>query len=157
MYRPIMNLLILLPLIGSSVASATMYRWVNEEGVTVYSQTPPPAEIETQEIAPPPPPPTAPEPADAGSEPATFEPATAPAGTAAEQRKEAEERTRRNCENSKKNLAILQSRDTRTVTLPDGTSQTLNADAREEMIRKAEAQVQEFCVDLPALLKPEAK
>jgi hypothetical protein len=42
-------------------ASAQVHKWVDENGVTVYSQTPPPNAAASQAVAPPPPPATNPE------------------------------------------------------------------------------------------------
>ena len=50
---------VLLGVLFATVGHSGVYRWVDENGVTVYSQVPPPASIDNKKMdLPPPPPPT---------------------------------------------------------------------------------------------------
>jgi phage protein D len=130
-----------------------MYRWVDENGVTVYSQTPPPAADAVKLKATPPP---RAEDAEAARKrleqqrERVFDEGEARKEAKAEQEKRAKEAQTRhtiaaNCEAAKKNLETLQNLGNRMVHTPDGRYLRLSEDEVRTQIEKARRQVKEFC------------
>jgi hypothetical protein len=130
--------------------AAEVYRWVDESGVTVYSQRPPPTgdavRVEKDH---------APHARDAQ---ATRERVKAQAEKSfddQEMRKEAERdeseraqesrRRAENCAAARENLAMFQNLGRRRVRTADGRVLRLTEDQVETQIRKAQAQIEEFC------------
>lgn len=146
------GLLALLPLVHAEAAS---YRWVDEKGVTIYSQTPPPQGVQASEIKPPPPPPQPTEkeeaaPAASGDkgpskEDSGKEEKKGGKGKEAKEGKKTEELRQKNCESAEKNLNTLTNTKFKTVRAPDGTTKTLDDETRETMRKEAETQVKEYC------------
>ncbi len=131
-----------------TVAQAAMYRWVNEQGVTVYSQTPPPSGHATR-IPPPPPPPQG-----APTAPSLQEQLNQIDKQNAERRereaKEAKLRQRQavidaNCEAARHNLQVLQGPARRNFAGEDGTYQHFTDEERQQRIQEAKDQIKEFC------------
>jgi len=132
---------------------AKSYRWVDENGVTVYSQKPPPSGAAT-EIKPPPPPAISPEEAqrklDAQRQMLEDlkEDRELKKKEATEQ-KEVSKRQKSNCEAAQKNLATLTSRPHARARArqkgPDGEYRYITKEARQEKITAAKKQVQENC------------
>lgn len=132
-------------------AAAQLYRYVDENGVTVYSQTPPPggeAAAITVDAA-------APSAADAAAAreqlreeierdfDARNEAARA-AEEAAEQAAAAKARAE-NCEAARTNLATLTDLGARVLQMPDGSVTRISDEEREALMRKAEMEIEDLC------------
>lgn len=129
---------------------AAMYKWVDETGQTVYSQTPPPSgsatRIEQQ---------SAPGPAEGErlreglrkEVERSYDAAVEREQRAAERQKEEEQRrTRaRNCEIARRNLEALQGLSRRQFNTPAGRYQTLTDDERQRRIREARDNIEKYC------------
>ena len=134
-----------LSLVCTSAMATQLYRWVDENGVTQFSQQPPaedqyqrlqvkPApELGTGSLAPAP---------DASAEEQTeaTEPAAAPQPTPEQQAKLAEQ-----CDALRANLTTMQNNPRLRRTLEDGTVERIGEDKRQAMIAKAQADLQEHC------------
>lgn len=130
-------------------AQATMYRWVDENGITVYSQTPPEGDsvrIEKQAG------PSAAEQEAARTRledqiKASSEAAEAAQTTAREEAAKAEQEKRRgtNCEIARRNLQTLQDLGPRMLRTPEGEYIRPSEQDVAERTAKANAQIEEFC------------
>ncbi len=149
---PPLLLVLSLSLLGAGAVAAGAYRWVDENGVTHYSQVPPPDKAATR-IAPPPPPP-------AGSGQTTWDKLDVRLQNA-ELRKEEQQKQRqeeqksaekqaarqKNCNAARRNLEILQGSPRRMIRLPNGEYRRLTAEEREEQMARARERIDEFCDD----------
>jgi hypothetical protein len=129
---------------------AAMYRWVDENGVTVYSQSPPPSgdavELQGQ------PAPSA-ETTDAARErlrdqlTQDFDDEEARSEAEAEKAKQAADEALReeNCAAARENLEKFQNLGPRRVLMPDGKTLRLSEDEVQAQITKAQGQVKTFC------------
>jgi hypothetical protein len=143
------TLLVLLAcLLTAAPAAAKTYRWVNEEGVTVYSQTPPPSG-EAEVVKPPPPPPTG-----AESRTPMEERLEAIEARRAEQEKRAQERARAeaeqerrrvNCQTARRNLEALQGPPRRLYATAGGEFERFTEEERQARIEEAREQIEYFC------------
>lgn len=106
-------------------AQAALYKYTDEEGNVVYSQSPPESG-EAKEIKPPPPPP----------EPPENEEELSP-----EQQK-IREQFKTNCENAKNNLEIYTN--TKEI-LVDGKIIVLSEEERTKRIKDAKSNIETFC------------
>ncbi len=129
--------------------AAKTYRWVDENGVTVYSQSPPPSGTAT-EIEPPPPPAVSPEEAwrrlnvqrqmlEDLREDRELE------KRLAKEKKAEEERLKRNCEAARRNLAGYIARPHARQKGADGEYRYITEEERQERMRKAREQIKENC------------
>lgn len=131
----------------SSAMATQLYRWVDENGVTQFSQQPP-AEDQYQRMQVKPAPELgtgslAPETTPDDTEPAEpTAPAPAPEAqpTAEQQAKLAEQ-----CDALRTNLTTMQNNPRLRRTLDDGTVERIGEDERQAMIAKAQADLQEHC------------
>lgn len=131
---------------------AEVYKWVDEHGVTVYSQSPPPSG--TAELsAPPPPPPPPPGAPDAARETLQGElerldkaRETREKAAADEEKRQKEQADRQAaCESARKYQADLESRPRVLLQEPDGSTRRLSDDELASMREEARKQVQELC------------
>lgn len=147
----------LLPLwLGATLPlAAQVYRYVDEQGVTVFSQHPPPGAagtpVESVPVAPPPP--------AAATEAArerlreqieqSFDQREAQAQSAAEARVAAAEAAERAsaCAAARTNLETLQGNPARRLWRPDGTLFLPSAAERDSLIAEARAQIEAHCDD----------
>jgi hypothetical protein len=130
--------------------NAAMYKWVDETGQTVYSQTPPPAgpvtRIEKQ---------AAPDPSGRERQRSelrreierSYDEAVEREQRASERQKAEAERQARatNCEIARSNLEALQGQSRRQFNTPEGEYRTLTDDEREQRIRKARDNIEKNC------------
>jgi len=137
----------LLLLLFAGSASAAMYKWVDEDGNTHYTQSPPPGDIQAETIGPPP---------EVDTKQAVkqlqeqekkleeFEKQRQE--TAEEQRKKEEEiaRKKANCELGRKRLASYTEPRVKFVQ-PDGTRVRATEEERQEQIKKSQEMIDEFC------------
>ncbi|MFC1601989.1 DUF4124 domain-containing protein [Pseudomonadota bacterium] len=133
----------------SSPLAAKSYRWVDENGVTVYSQKPPPSGSAT-EIKPPPPPAISPEEAqrklDAQRQSLEDlrEDRELKKKESGEKKAEAK-RQKSNCKAAQKNLADLISRPHARQKGEDGEYSYVTEEARQKIIAEAKKHIKENC------------
>jgi len=142
-------LLLALLLTAVPAAPAQVYRWVDENGVTVYSTTPPPSG-EVQRIKPPPPP---------AEDPGLLQRRMEAQHQAVEdlledrelaRQQDAEERLRRttqasNCQAARANLERLSAGGSRLMRQPDGSYLRFSEEERQQRVREAQDQVGRYC------------
>jgi len=140
-------LLLLLP----AVALAGTYRWVDDEGNVVYSQTPPPDGREVREIAPPPPPAEDPAAAKKRLEALTEEAEKSSQRRReqkeAQDRKKAEaERRRKNCEAARYNLQLFVNRPPNVLfKMGENEYRRFTPEERQQQIDKLQKIIEENC------------
>lgn len=138
-------------LAAAGLAQAAMYKWVDENGVTQYTQYPPP-DRKVDVIAPPPPPAEDPEGAQKKLE-ATLqkqdEQRKATATAEEEQTKAAAEAKQREaqCQAARKNLEVLTTGGRKRVIGPDGVATYLPEEDRQARIAEAKKVIAETCKD----------
>ncbi|MCP4995636.1 MAG: DUF4124 domain-containing protein [Gammaproteobacteria bacterium] len=132
------------------VAQAKMYRWVDEKGGTVYSQSPPPSGQAT-EIAPPPPPATNSQEQEtqrlnkAWQEMQDREEARDETDTVERETAETNEIKQKNCQAARHNLSILQGPTNRLIKQADGEYKRFTQEEREAQISDIQQKIEEFC------------
>ena len=130
-------------------ATAKTYRWVDEKGVTVYSQTPPPSGEATL-IKPPPPPAAAP---DEIMKNLKRRQATIDAGkkkkekTGKNESTEAKnaEKKKQNCEISRKNLKEITLHPRIKMKMEDGSFKLLSEEERQAKIDTYNKNIEKYC------------
>jgi hypothetical protein len=131
------------------LAQAAMYKWVDDQGVTQYTQYPPP-DRKTEVMVPPPPPAEDPEGAQKKLE-ATLqkldEERKAKATAAEESQKTADEAKQRQkvCQAARENLEKLTTGGRRRVIGPDGVATYLPEEERQQKITEAKEAIKKFC------------
>lgn len=138
-------------LAAAGLAQAAMYKWVDENGVTQYSQYPPPNR-KTEVVAPPPPPAEDPEGAQKKLESLLQkqDEQRKAATTAEEERNKAQDEAalrEKNCQIARGNLEKLTTGGRKRFVGPDGVASYLTDEDREARIAEAQKQIQEFCKD----------
>jgi hypothetical protein len=153
-HRPSTSLtqaLCLCGLVLSGSIEAALYRWVDESGTTVYSQSPPPnGQAELIQEGPQG---ATPEATGAARErlqrtiEADFDRREERKKAAAEKakREKAEARRKRNCTAARQDLDALKAPGPRRVRYPDGTYRDLTSDEAKEQRDLTQQQVDEFC------------
>jgi len=133
----------------SASLTAKSYRWVDENGITVYSQKPPPSGSAT-EIKPPPPPAISPEEAQRKLD--TRRQALEDLREDRElkkkesgEKKAETKRQKSNCEAAQSNLAGLISRPHARQKEKDGEYSYISEEARQEKIEAAKKHIKENC------------
>ena len=130
---------------------AEVYRWVDENGVTIYSQTPPPGQVEADTITTPPPPS-----ADSNEtwenlnrqwqEMQDREDARKDQEEQAAKDQASQEARRRNCEAARHNLdGLAEGRFRMRIKEPDGGYRVLPAEERQAKIEKAQEMIRKNC------------
>ncbi len=148
MKLPILFLLIILAGLATG-SQAGMYKWVDEDGQTVYSQSPPAAGQSTR-IKPPPPPAETPEEARQrlNLQLQKFEDKAEDkelAGQKAIKEEELAEVFKKNCAAAQNNLFFLESNPRKLVGQPDGSYVRLTEEERQQKMQEAREQVEKFC------------
>ena len=128
-------------------ASAEMYKWVDEDGNTHYSQSPPVSDVEVETIKPPPT-------IDIDAANKALEEQKKKADklkderlTAKEEKKKAEEETaqkQKECDMAKKRLASYQ-RPRVNVKNPDGSLRVIEEEERQAEIKKSKEYIEKAC------------
>lgn len=136
-------------LIWLSSATARTYRWVDEDGNTVYSQSRPPSGKATI-IKPPPPPATPPE--ETMKKLQAQREAISGSGekkntskTKAEEEAKKAEIKKKNCQISRKNLADIELHPRVRMKMPDGSYKQLSDEERQEHIDKIKKNIKTYC------------
>jgi len=133
----------------STIQAGNAYRWVDENGVTHYTQTPPPDKSATR-IPPPPPPSSDGQKAWDQLDRRWQENEIRNDARQKQEQKAAEEADvqaarEKNCQAARNNLEILQSTPRKLIRTPDGEYHRIDPAVRQEQIEKAEKMVQENC------------
>jgi len=143
---PIAFFLLSLP----TFACAATYQWVDENGVTVYSQLPPPNQADARKVAPPPPPATTPKAAQ--DELRRLQQKLEDLREdrelqASAQKKESEKQQLRveNCRRARENLQILQQRSRQLIKQSDGTYKRYTPEEKAQKVAEYEAMIKRSC------------
>ena len=142
-------LFIALCLFAGTLAAGKMYRWVDEQGVTHYTQSPPP-KGEVTEIKKPPPPAISPEEAQRKltEKQQRLEDLREDRDLAkqkGQEETEQQERLSKNCEGARNNLSRLEGNPRGRWKGEDGEYRRYDEKERQAKIKEAKAQIQEFC------------
>ena len=129
--------------------TAKTYRWVDEKGVTIYSQSPPPSGKATI-INPPPKPAAAPNEImkDLKRQQTAIDDASKKKQETAQEREQKaknEETKKQNCAVARKNLEMVQQHPRARIKKEDGSYKTLSPEERKVEIEKNTKYVEEFC------------
>ncbi len=145
---PGLLLLLALFILPILLPADTMYRYVNEHGVVVYSQTPPAGQA-AEVIKP------APGPSEAEQQAAhqrlqnvlktQQSPSPTPANTTDKQQQEYTEILAKNCTIARDNLQTLEQLGDRALIMSDGKKVYPTADERETLINQARQQIDDNC------------
>ena len=135
--------------LAPSAWAGKMYKWVDEHGVTHYTQTPPP-DTQAEELRPPPPPAVDPAEAKAALDArikALDEEKASRERAAIEAREDAtqEEIRRENCDKARKAVEILEQHRRITIPTADGGSARMTEEQRQAELAERRKQVEEFC------------
>jgi hypothetical protein len=130
-------------------AMAKLYKWVDENGVTQYTQTPPP-KGDFSQVKPPPKPAVDPQRAQDKLEirlDAFQQRRDDAAKSKAEADKQAAERAEKaaKCKKARKNLTFLQSHARVRTTDKDGNATLLPEEKRQEKIKTANEAIKKYC------------
>ncbi|MCW8907992.1 MAG: DUF4124 domain-containing protein [Sedimenticola sp.] len=129
-------------------AEARMYRWVDENGVTVYSQSPPATgqaeevKVHTSTAAPAP---QAPKPENPGTE--SDNGAATDDGPSKEEIAESSRIKAENCQAARHNLDLYTNLGNKLVKTPDGLYKRLSEEERQEKIRESQRLMDEYCTE----------
>ncbi len=135
----------------STQVSSKMYRWTDDDGNVVYSQTPPPDDRPSKSIAPPPPPTVAPEKAQAETQKLEqkLDKIAQEREKAKEEKAKKKEKSQADaakCAAARKNKETLTSRPPNTLWgLPDGTYQRFTVDEREQKLEALNKAIRTYC------------
>lgn len=138
-------------LLAAGPVSAAMYRWVDDSGAVVYSQSPPPDGRTASTVAPPPPPSSS-----ADTERQQLEGRLKQADEARKKEQEGRKTQqdaatkdadrRRNCEAARQNLELIQNRPPQTrFQMPNGEYRRFTDEEREAELQKAREFVEKNC------------
>lgn len=133
----------------AGLAQAAMYKWVDENGVTQYTQYPPPGR-DYQTLSPPPPPAEDPEGAQKKIEELLQQQDAASKARAEErakqqQAKEAATQQERNCQIARQNLETLTTGGHRLIIDENGVAYHPTEEDRQARIAEARRQIEEYC------------
>lgn len=134
----------LLCLVPLHMVAATAYKWVDENGETHYSQSPPPA-TKAEVIKTPNASATTPTPAQNPASTATQKPVDAKQPPDAKAKAEDAAVRDENCASARKNMETLQNSARVTVKDVDGLYHRLNDDERKTRIEDTQKRIDEFC------------
>ncbi len=146
-HRP---LLLVLVLICSPPLPAEVYRWVDENGATVYSQSPPPTGEQAEVVKPPPPPAIAPEEAQRKlDEQRQFLEDRREDRAITKQKmaskKEEQRRQEQNCQAARNNLKQLEGNTRLRLQDADGQYQRYTEEERQAKMTEARKQIEQYC------------
>lgn len=133
----------------AGLAQAAMYKWVDENGVTQYTQYPPPNR-KVEVMVPPPPPAEDPDEAQKKLEHLlqSQDEQRKAATTAEEEQTKAADQAKlreRNCQAARTNLMSLTTGGRKRVMGADGVATYLTEEDRQARIAEAQKQIKEFC------------
>lgn len=142
--------LIALGLLLFTSVQAGVYRWVDQDGVTVYSQVPPPANVATKKIEPPPPPSVTEKEAwqevnqnwSAMRDRVDVKKEQATADAEQEEKKQKEEN---NCTVARQTIQHLESSEWQRMRTANGKIKRLTTEEREERLQEAHEMQEKYC------------
>ena len=131
-------------------ASAALYKWTNEAGEVVYSDKPPPQNLQGQRLKAPPPPPVPPEQAleELRNKSKAYTERREARQEAARIQQEAKakaERKRQRCDQLRSRLTFLQNNPRISVKAEGGEYSRMNEEQRQSNIQKTSDQIQKDC------------
>lgn len=131
-------------------AMAAMYKWVDEEGNTHYSQSPPSEGNEFREVAPPPPPAESPEEAQKRREAIaeSIQKQASDKQAAKEEAAKEKAETAKNkerCDKLRKDIQTFQNRGRVRKINESGEYETMTDEAKSAQLQKMRAQLKEEC------------
>lgn len=135
-----------LALFFTSAAEARMYRWVDDNGMTVYSQSPPPSgeateiKVNTSTAAPSQKPAT-----DSSPKAETAAPEKKAAGPTQAEIDESNRIKAENCKAATSNLKLYENLGNKLVKTPDGLYKRLTEEERQQKIQESKDVMSEFC------------
>ncbi|MEE9357678.1 DUF4124 domain-containing protein [Candidatus Vondammii sp. HM_W22] len=130
--------------VAETIAEGKSYRWVDETGITVYSQARPTSgeateiKISTSRATN-----ASPEPDKKSPEP--LQKSASERVKAAKKQADISAILKQNCNNAKHNLNVYQNLGRKLVKMPDGSYDRPTEEERQEKIKNAEKQIEEFC------------
>jgi len=136
-------------LLLACTAQAGMYRWVDDNGMTVYSQTPPP-DRDAHTLKPLPPPAASPEQAQRQLDQQLQQKNDymEDRELAAEQRRNEQDERKlieENCRRARSNLENLEDATRRLLLMPDGSYQRLTEEDRQQRMQEARELLDQHC------------
>jgi len=140
--------ILLVVVFGCSTTFATMYKWVDDEGMTHYTQTPPPDGIEAETLKPPPAIDSSEAIKDIKEKQKLLEMEREKRRKRIkEKQREAKEEARRekNCQLARARLKSLTDRPRVLVKQPDGTMVRATEEQRQKEIAESKEVIKEFC------------
>ncbi len=143
------RLLIACLLLIALSAQAQVYRWVDENGQTVFSQSPPP-DGQADVIKPPPPPAEDPDTAERHLQENLQHRRDQQEDRELKikeqaKKKAASDRRKTNCEIARQNYQSLETATRRLIKMPDGSYKRLDDNERLQMMQEAQQQVEQNC------------
>jgi hypothetical protein len=138
-------------LLASPVILAGMYRWVDETGAVVYSQSPPPDGRMATEVRPPPPPPEEPGAARQRLDEQIKAADEARKSELEQRKKDSEARSRdaekrKNCDAARKNLELIENRPPQSrFQTPDGEVRRYTDEDRAAELKKLREYLEKNC------------
>lgn len=144
------QLFIVALLFAPLVANAKMYMWYGDDGVPVYSQTPPPDGRATRDIKAPPPPAEAPAAAQQRLEEQLQKLEDAREDRELEKQEKAKAQTesetrRENCKAARKNLESLEARSRQLVRQPDGSFKRYTEEEKQALMDEQRKMIEKSC------------
>lgn len=147
--KPLLMLCVVCSVVSTPAQAADFYRWVDDNGVTHYSQTPPPHR-QTHQLKPPPPP--AEDPAQARERLDAQVQALNERRREREQEAEAERQAleaeqvrQQNCQIARSNLENLEIATNSLMRLPDGSYERLDEETRQAKMDEARQAIEKYC------------
>ena len=134
---------------SNSLVQADIYKWVDEDGNTVYSQSPPTSDVEYERVSSPSKVDSARALKDLRDDKIKADKLRRERLSKDAERKKAQEAIalqEENCEIAQGKLASLQ-RPRAKILQPDGSRIRLNEEERQRQIKEAEAKIQEWCTE----------
>lgn len=141
---------VLAALVAGAGVEAAVYKWADESGQTVYSQTPPPSGTALELKKPP-----EPDPAEAERSRETLRKELERSydeaaerervrNEGAEQQRDGKTRAK-NCEAARSNLSTIENLGRRRVLVPDGEPVFLSEEERDAKMGEARANIKKYC------------
>ena len=134
----------------SVTVQAGIYRWVDENGVTVYSQFPPPADVEKKKIDAPSPPPVTEEEAwkevnQDWKKMQDRQDIIKEQAIADSERGQKEQDEQKNCDTAQRMIEQLENSRNKRMRTADGKTIRTSAEEREEQLLKAREMEEKYC------------
>jgi hypothetical protein len=133
----------------SGIGWADSYRWTDDDGQTVYSQSPPADGRPYRKIGAPPPPP------DADGARKQLDAMRQGQDERRQQQQQSEEEQRqaaeqqaameKNCDVARRNVSLLEGAPRRPVRMPDGSVKRLTTEERQALLDEARQYLQDYC------------